>query len=146
MDVEKINVRFARAEDVDWCMQTLAVGSKALMAQKAEDNEMIVAELDGVLVGVLELQYLWEGHGLGVPYMSTIIVLNQYQRQGVGRSMLRFFEDYLKDKGCEILLCSSQLDELPPQEWHRHMGFEECGILNGINEGGVGEVFFRKEL
>jgi hypothetical protein len=26
------------------------------------------------------------------------------------------------------------------------MGFEECGIINGINDGGIGEVFFRKYL
>jgi hypothetical protein len=24
------------------------------------------------------------------------------------------------------------------------MGFVECGIINGINENGIGEVFFRK--
>lgn len=144
MEVKKIDVRFATPKDVDWCMYTLTVKSKALMMQKAENNEMIVAELGDVLVGLLDLQYLWGEHG--VPYMSHIIVTEIYRRQGIGRSMLCFFEDHLRDNGFKFLLSSSQLDELPPQEWHRHMGFEECGILNGINEGGVGEVFFRKEL
>jgi len=36
------------------------------------------------------------------------------------------------------------VDEPEPQAWHRHMGFVECGIINGINENGIGEVFFRK--
>jgi hypothetical protein len=26
------------------------------------------------------------------------------------------------------------------------LGFEECGVINGLNDGGVGEVFFRKAL
>jgi len=26
------------------------------------------------------------------------------------------------------------------------MGFEECGIVNGVNQKGVGEIFFRKAL
>ncbi|MFU8827154.1 MAG: hypothetical protein ACNA70_06650 [Brevefilum sp.] len=30
--------------------------------------------------------------------------------------------------------------------WHRHMGFAECGVINGLNQGGVGEVIFRKSL
>jgi hypothetical protein len=30
--------------------------------------------------------------------------------------------------------------------WHRKMGFAECGIINGINEAGIGEVFFRLDL
>lgn len=45
-----------------------------------------------------------------------------------------------------MLLSSSQADEFEPQTWHRHMGFVECGRLEGINEGGVDEVFFRKQL
>jgi hypothetical protein len=43
------------------------------------------------------------------------------------------------------LYSSATGDEVPPQAWHRHMGFEECGILVGHNEG-VGEIFFRKSL
>ena len=37
---------------------------------------------------------------------------------------------------------SSQVDEAEPQAWHRHIGFVECGILAGLNEGDVGEVFY----
>jgi len=45
-----------------------------------------------------------------------------------------------------VLFSSSQANEPEPQAWHRHVGFEECGFIAGINEGGVGEVFFRKVL
>ena len=38
------------------------------------------------------------------------------------------------------------MNEAEPQAWHRAAGFRECGIIAGINEGGIGEVFFRKEL
>lgn len=31
------------------------------------------------------------------------------------------------------------------EAWHRHMGFEECGFITGINDG-VGELFLRKAL
>jgi hypothetical protein len=52
----------------------------------------------------------------------------------------------LRSAGHSAFLSSSQVDEPNPQAWHRHMGFVECGILAGLNEGGVGELFFRKEL
>ena len=45
-----------------------------------------------------------------------------------------------------MLYSSSQADEPEAQAWHRRMGFEECGIVSGINEGGIGEVFFRRPL
>jgi len=60
--------------------------------------------------------------------------------------MLRFMEDYLRENGHQQLFSSSQVDEAEPQAWHRHVGFEECGLIGGINDGGVGEVFFRKRL
>jgi len=38
------------------------------------------------------------------------------------------------------------VDEPEPQAWHRRVGFSECGVLTGINEGSVGELFFRRRL
>jgi len=52
----------------------------------------------------------------------------------------------LCDQGFDVLYSSSQVDEPKPQAWHRHMGFEECGVINGINQGDIGEIFFRKRL
>jgi hypothetical protein len=49
-------------------------------------------------------------------------------------------------RGHAALYSSSQVDEPEPQAWHRRAGFKERGILTGLNDGGVGEVFFRKSL
>ena len=60
--------------------------------------------------------------------------------------MLAYLEAYLRKRGYNVLMSSSQLDEPEPQAWHRRVEVEECGIINGLNEGGIGEVFFRKKL
>jgi hypothetical protein len=52
----------------------------------------------------------------------------------------------LRRQGHTVLYSSSQADEAEPQAWHRHVGFVECGFVAGINAGGVGEIFFRKQL
>ena len=44
------------------------------------------------------------------------------------------------------LLSSTMTDAVNPQKWHLKMGFIECGMLCGINEDGVGEIFFKKIL
>jgi hypothetical protein len=44
------------------------------------------------------------------------------------------------------LYSSSQENESAPQAWHLHMGFAECGFISRFNAGGVGEVFFVKDL
>ncbi|HLN60237.1 MAG TPA: hypothetical protein VK464_01705 [Symbiobacteriaceae bacterium] len=60
--------------------------------------------------------------------------------------MLAFLEAHLRQHGHRMLLSSSQANEAAPQVWPRAVGFRECGILASINEGGISEVFFRKDL
>ena len=101
----------------------------------------MIAEWNGKRVGYVRLEYLWSI----VPYIALIRVLPEYRRQGAGKALLRFIETFLREAGHEALYSSSQADEPEPQAWHRHVGFEECGFIAGINES-VGEVFFRKNL
>lgn len=135
-----ITVRFAAPPDLNFLQQ----GSHApaeIVKRKLDWREIIVAERRGVPVGALHIEYLWAS----VPYIALIYVLPEHRGQGIGRALLLFVETFLREQGHATLYSSSQADEPGPQTWHRHAGFEECGIIAGINEG-VGEVFFRKRL
>lgn len=138
----RLAVRFARPADRDWCATQDPHISPELLAHKIAAGEVVVAEREGRPVGYLRLEYLWAT----LPFISLIRVLEEERRQGVGRAILAFLEAALRGRGHDLLLSSSQVDEPPPQAWHRAVGFEECGILAGVNRGGVGEVFFRKRL
>ena len=54
--------------------------------------------------------------------------------------------EHVPDAVSPQLYSSSQENESAPQAWHLHMGFAECGFISRINAGGVGEVFFVKDL
>lgn len=138
--IQGINVRFAVPDDLCFLQQRSHVPAQ-VVKRKVEWQEIVVAEWHGPLIGSLHLEYLWSS----VPYIALIYVLPEYQRQGVGRALLRFVETFLSGRGHGALYSSSQVDEPEPQTWHRRMGFEECGIIAGINNG-VGEVFFSKRL
>ena len=115
---------------------------KLKLRREVEEGRVFVAELSGSLVGYLRLEYIWHK----VPFISLIIVKEGFRGRGIGKAMLNFVENYLKAKGYKFLYSSSQANEPGPQAWHRKMGFEECGFIAGINEGGVGEIVFRKKL
>ena len=138
--IDEISVRFAGPADLEFVQQRSHVPA-GILKRKVEWQEIIVAERKGSLIGAVHLEYLWSS----VPYIALIYVLAEYQRRGVGRALLRFAEAFLSEQGHSALYSSSQADEPEPQAWHRHAGFEECGIIAGINKG-VGEVFFRKRL
>jgi ribosomal protein S18 acetylase RimI-like enzyme len=73
-------------------------------------------------------------------------VKEELRGRGIGTQILQFLEAYLRKKGYRLLLSSSMVNEARPQHWHRKMGFEECGVITGLSEEGVGEIFFRKRL
>jgi GNAT superfamily N-acetyltransferase len=139
--VTELNVRRAQPEDLDFVGQDGYI-PMAILSRKIVEGDVFVAEVDASPAAYLRLEYLWST----TPYIALIRVLEGFRGRGIGRSLLAFVESELKLTGHTALYSSSQADEPRPQAWHRHMGFEECGIISGLNEGGVGEVFFRKQL
>ena len=134
-------VRRARIDDREFVGRDGYISNETLQ-RKIEAGEVLLAEREGKPVGYLRLEYLWSD----VPYIALIHVLETLREQGIGRALLGHLEQSLHNDGHKALYSSSQADEAPPQAWHRHMGFVECGFIAGINEGGIGEVFFCKAL
>lgn len=139
---ERALVRFAGPEDLEWCVVEDGYVTEKVIRNKIVNDEIIVVELDGQLIGYIRLEYLWST----TPYIGLVFVIDEYRKAGVGRKMLEFLEEHLRTHGHDTLMSSSQANEPEPQAWHRAFGFEECGIISGLNEGGIGEVFFRKRL
>jgi ribosomal protein S18 acetylase RimI-like enzyme len=137
-----IHIRFARANDLEICAAFDAGVPTDRLARKLAADEILLAETEGEVFGYLRLEYLW----LKLPFIGLIHVAAQRRGAGVGRAMLEFLESHLRDRGHDVLLSSSRVDAHSAQQWHRRMGFEECGTLAGVNADGVGEMFFRKEL
>ena len=145
----EVVIRFARLDDLDFAYQDGYIPGEVLKRKIEAQSvlnpdrieDILIAERNGKRVGYVRLEYLWSI----VPYISLIQVLPDFRRQGIGKALLRFLETFLRDTGNEALYSSSQADEPEPQAWHRHVGFEECGFIAGINDG-AGEVFFRKSL
>lgn len=136
-----VTIRRAAMSDLGFVSQDGHL-PEPIMRRKVEDGDVFVAERDGERVGYLRLEHLWAK----LPYIELIRVLEPHRRTGVGQALLTFVETDMAARGHAVLYSSSQADEPEPQAWHRRMGFEECGLLAGVNEGGIGEVFFRKRL
>ncbi len=138
----RVVVRCAEPRDLEWCVAEDPLANEMLMREKIMKDEIFLAELDGEPIGYLRLEFLWSR----VPHIGLIFVVEKYQHEGIGRLLLDSLESHLRENGYDIVLSSSQVDEPDSQAWHRAVGFEECGILLGVNERGVGEIFFRKPL
>ncbi|PAP75605.1 GNAT family N-acetyltransferase [Rubrivirga marina] len=136
-----LSVRPAALDDLPFVSQDGYLPG-GVARRKVEDGDVFVAWRGDERVGYLRLEWLWSA----VPYIALVRVPALHRRHGVGRALLAAAEAEAARRGQPALYSSSQADEPEPQAWHRHVGFEECGLIAGLNEGGVGEVFFRKAV
>lgn len=134
-------IRLAVPGDLDFIRQRSGL-SEAVLIRKIEAREINLLIVNGAPVGQIQMGYLWSE----IPFIELISIDETFRNRGLSRDLLGFLEDDLRVQGYEVLYSSSQVDEPAPQAWHRYMGFEECGVINGLNDGGIGEVFFRKAL
>lgn len=137
-----IVVRFASHDDLGSCFEFDHSDRQDIIENKIDMHEIILAERRGEVIGYLKLEYIWSK----LPYISLIFLKPEFRGKGIGSLILNYLVEFLQLNGYSILLSSSQVNEAEPQKWHRKMGFAECGILNGINEEGIGEVFFRMDF
>jgi N-acetylglutamate synthase-like GNAT family acetyltransferase len=141
MDDPAIQIRLAGKDDLPFVGQDGYL-AREILERKVAAREVLIAESHGMAIGYLRLEFLWSA----VPYIGLIRVHEGWRRRGVGRALVQFVEEQLRAGGYGALHSSSQADEAEPQAWHRAVGFQECGIIAGINEGGIGEIFVRKDL
>ena len=141
MDNNSIKVRLVKPSDLDFIDQESHLSREKKLA-KIRQGEVLLLIVNDEPVGHLWFDFLWSE----IPFIELIRIQETHRKKGLSRALLGFLETHLKNMGYDILYSSSQLDEPEPQAWHRQMGFEECGMINGLNEGGIGEVFFRKSL
>ena len=140
--MSEISARFATEEDRDLAERFDPIVTDDTFRFKVDHNELIVGELNGERVGYLRLEYWY----LALPFMGLIVVEEEHRNKGVGNAMLSFAEKHLVKSGYDVLYSSSDVNEPQPQAWHRHMGFNDCGVITGMNDDGASEVIFKKDL
>jgi len=113
-----------------------------LQRQAITSGDVFVAEGQIGRVGYLRLEWFWSR----IPYIAMIRVEEPLRGQGIGKAMLAFLEDRLRTQAHTLLLSSSTANEPLAQRWHHSAGFDECGFIAGLNDHGIGEIFFRKSL
>ncbi len=137
-----ISIRFANQEDKTSIFIYEDYLQETRLSQMIQNNEILFASFKGNIVGYLRYQLFWSK----LPYLTLIKINLEYQRRGIGKSMLQFLERHLISLGFHKLLSSSTANEQNPQLWHKSVGFIETGFINGLNQNNIGEIFFTKEL
>ncbi len=136
-----IDIISASVEDIPFLLKNTKL-SKDIINRKLKYSEIFIAKIGKKSVGLLILDFLWSR----VPFIALIWVAEDYRNRKVGNAMLKFLENQLMIMGLSDLFSSSMENANDAQQWHLKNGFENCGLISGINPGDIGEIFFRKKL
>jgi GNAT superfamily N-acetyltransferase len=149
----KVSFRLARRTDVSAIVRMLAedeLGSQrerfetplpqayysAFEAIQADPNqELIVAELDGEVIGTLQLMYLpslsYQG-GTRAQVESVRVTLSLRGR-GIGAEMMKWAIERARQRGCHLMQLTSHKSRTDAHRFYEKLGFTKSHIGMKIN-------------
>jgi ribosomal protein S18 acetylase RimI-like enzyme len=101
------------------------------LAKTMKENRTMaeILEDDSVKVG-----YLWvtftdvQDYGITIAGIMDIAVAPDYQRKGIGTTMLRHIEELAKEQGATFLRSDTGIENVASQKLHESFGFKPCRI------------------
>jgi L-amino acid N-acyltransferase YncA len=137
-----IEYRLGRDGDLAGCLELEWTRSRDDLARHVAGDLLYVAVDSGAVVGFARLESFWKS----MPYLALIVVRDGARGTGIGSGLLAFVRGELRARGFRTLLSSTTGGEDGPRRWHLRNGFADVGVLNGLNAGGVDEVFYTLAL
>lgn len=145
MEQPTITVRPGRLEDsvteaelnrsVDWCYD-----EASMIAEYHDDayepSSVLVAEIDGRVVGKLELFIGFKSVHGRFGMIRRFVVHEDFRGQGVGRALLDAATERAQDLGCSFIELSVDVTNPEPHAFYRREGFVEDRV----------EIMMRKSL
>jgi GNAT superfamily N-acetyltransferase len=94
------------------------------------NNELIVAEFDGGVIGTLQLTYTPSISFQGGKRctVESVRVDERYRGQGIGREMMQWAIERAKEKGCASIQLTTNNDRVDAHRFYESLGFSKSHI------------------
>jgi GNAT superfamily N-acetyltransferase len=105
-----------------------AMGRRLERLQASEEDRLVVAELDGEVVGLASVHA-----SLSVEYdepaakLSALVVDEPHRRRGIGEALAAAMEAEARRRGCRLIFLTSAERRADAHAFYRRIGFEETG-------------------
>jgi len=134
-----MKIRYAEITDYLWLKEHEKYISDKILKTKIESKEVYIVQEDKEIAGWLRYNLFWDN----VPFMNKIFLLEEHRRKGIGRKLVNYWEEKMKEQGYQNILTSTQSNE-DGQHFYRKMGYTEIGSLKYLEE--PLEIIFYKKL
>lgn len=121
--------------EVGWCYDEANMVAE-YHDDSYEPSSVLVAEIDGRVVGKIELYMAWKSVYGRFAVIRRFVIHKDYRSQGVGRQLLDTATERAREAGCSFIELSVDVTNPIPHSFYHREGFREDRV----------EVMMRKPL
>jgi predicted N-acetyltransferase YhbS len=115
-------------EQLDYDVSAGDVAAR-LAAMQAEGRVVLVAELDGAVVGCLSTSVMGVLHRpASVGRISMMVVDAGARNRGIGAQMVRAAEETLRGQGCYMVEVTSHMRRGDAHRFYERLGYEKTSV------------------
>ncbi|BAY23547.1 GCN5-related N-acetyltransferase [Calothrix sp. NIES-2100] len=97
--------------------------------QSPREAGFLIKDDAGIAIGFINLSlrydYVPGATTSPVAYVEGIYVKNEYRKQGIGRFLIEYAQQWGREHGCLEIASDALLDNTTSYEFHRQVGFQE---------------------
>ena len=119
------------ADDAVAARRTGSYGAPHVRAFEAiaasPDNELVVAEAEGVVIGVMQLTFIpgISRNGAARLLVEAVRVSSELRGQGIGRLLMEHAHERGRERGCALAQLTSDKQRPEAHRFYRSLGYEQ---------------------
>lgn len=134
-----MQIEFAKESDYKYIIERDKHIHETLVRAKIREGEIFILRDSTKEIGWMRFGYFWDN----TPFMNMIWIDKQYQRQGIGKKVVLFWENLMRQRGFKEVMTSTQSNE-DAQHFYRKLEYKDIGCL--LQENEALEVILLKKL
>jgi ribosomal-protein-alanine N-acetyltransferase len=89
------------------------------------NNELIVAEVEQKIVGVMQITYLYHltFQGSKIAHIEGVRIQKEHRKRGIGKKMFQWAFERIKNHGCQRIQLMSDKRRNEAHQFYEHLGF-----------------------
>lgn len=134
-----MKIEFAGEKDHKYILENDRHISKDLIESKIKKNEIYIVRKNNAIIGWLRFSFFWDN----TPFLNMIYINEEYRNHNIGKELVLFWENLMKDKGYKMVMTSTLSNE-NAQHFYRKLQYKDSGSLLLENE--PLEIIFTKKI
>ncbi|WP_334073377.1 GNAT family N-acetyltransferase [Paenibacillus sp. A14] len=119
-----MKIELATEKDYKYIVERDKHVPKTLVSTKINEKEIFILKDGEHEIGWMRYGYFWDN----TPFMNMLWIEEEYRGQGIGKKIVLYWEELMRQKGFELVMTSTQSDE-GAQHFYRKIGYRDAGCL-----------------